>query len=80
MLRKLSILATAVPALLATTVGASAQTSAGLLGSFLDWCWGGDTGGTTSQVPEIDASTGLLALAAIGAALALSWELKRHRA
>lgn len=78
MLRKLSILATAVPALFATTVGASAQT-AGTLSSFWDWCWG-DDGGTTSQVPEIDASTGLLAMAAIGAALILSWEMKRRRA
>ena len=79
MLRKLSILATAVPALFATTVGASAQT-AGFLSSAWDWCWGNDDGGTTSQVPEIDASTGLLAMAAIGAALILSWEMKRRRA
>ncbi len=42
----------------------------------------GGTGGTvpaSSAVPEIDASTGLLTLAAVGAALALAWEIKRRR-
>ncbi|MGE4325119.1 MAG: VPEID-CTERM sorting domain-containing protein [Pseudodonghicola sp.] len=80
MLRKLTIIGASVPALLATTLSASAQTSAATLGSYWDWCWGGSGSGSSSQVPEIDASTGLLALAAIGAALALSWELKRRRA
>ncbi len=32
-----------------------------------------------SRVPEIDASTGLLALAAVAASLALVWEIKRRR-
>lgn len=30
-------------------------------------------------VPEIDASTGALALAALGAALVLAWEINRRR-
>jgi hypothetical protein len=32
------------------------------------------------QVPEIDASTGLLALAAVLAAVAFAWEIRRRRA
>ena len=32
-----------------------------------------------SQVPEIDASTGLLALATVAAAVVLVWELRRRR-
>lgn len=39
---------------------------------------GGDTV-TASSVPEIDASTGLLAMAAVGAALLLAWEVNRRR-
>lgn len=77
MLRKIKIVAASVPALIASTVVASASTTAGR------WHWGhnGGSGGTSnSQVPEIDASTGLLALAAVGAALLLAWELKRRRA
>jgi hypothetical protein len=35
---------------------------------------------TPVAVPEIDASTGLLALAAVLAALALAWEVRRRRA
>ena len=34
----------------------------------------------TTSVPEIDASTGMLALAAVMASLVLAWELKRRRA
>ncbi len=34
---------------------------------------------TYSRVPEIDASTGLLALAAVAAAMVLVWELRRRR-
>ena len=37
-------------------------------------------GGAATSVPEIDASTGLLALAAVMATLVLAWELKRRRA
>ena len=35
--------------------------------------------GNPHGVPEIDAGTGLLALAAVGAALALAWEVNRRR-
>ena len=68
---------------LESAVMASAQ-------SYNGWWWsswwpssGGHsgTGGTqATAVPEIDASTGLLALAAVVASLALAWELKRRRA
>lgn len=79
MYRRVMIPAASLAALLTTTVSASASTAA-TFSSFWNWCWGGSGGGdTTSRVPEIDASTGLLALAAIGAALALSWEVKRLR-
>lgn len=38
-----------------------------------------DSGGTTTtNVPEIDVSSGLLAVAALAATLALVWEIKRH--
>ena len=37
------------------------------------------TGSTTpTAVPEIDASTGLLAMAAIGAAMLFAWERRRR--
>lgn len=39
----------------------------------------GNGKGKPSSVPEIDASTGLLALAALGAALVLAWEINRRR-
>lgn len=42
--------------------------------------WYDDGGSTTHNVPEIDASSGLLAVAAILAALMLAWELRRRRA
>lgn len=66
---------------LGTTVMASAQ-------SYNYWWWsswwtnndGGSGGHETTAVPEIDASTGMLALAAVMAALVLAWELKRRRA
>lgn len=50
---------------------------------FVSW-WGGwsQPGGSTapsSRVPEIDASTGMLALAAVGAAILLAWEVNRRR-
>jgi hypothetical protein len=35
--------------------------------------------GRRISVPEIDASTGALALAALGAALVLAWEINRRR-
>lgn len=41
---------------------------------------GPHSGSTPANVPEIDAASGVLALAAILATLALAWELKRRRA
>ena len=41
---------------------------------------GGNGNGNAYGVPEIDASAGLLTLAAVGAALALAWEVNRRRA
>ncbi|GHG93195.1 VPEID-CTERM sorting domain-containing protein [Pseudodonghicola xiamenensis] len=80
MLRTIKIAAVSVPALIASTIAASASTTAGTWWFPGDWNWGHDGGSNNSQVPEIDASTGLLAMAAIGAALLLSWEMKRRRA
>jgi hypothetical protein len=39
----------------------------------------GGGSGNPSSVPEIDASTGAMALAALGAALLLTWEINRRR-
>ncbi|WP_323775707.1 VPEID-CTERM sorting domain-containing protein [Leisingera sp.] len=36
-------------------------------------------GGRPASVPEIDASTGAMALAALAAALVLAWEVNRRR-
>lgn len=36
-------------------------------------------GGGPAAVPEIDASTGAMALAALAAALVLAWEVNRRR-
>ncbi|MCC5955722.1 MAG: VPEID-CTERM sorting domain-containing protein [Natronohydrobacter sp.] len=49
------------------------------------WNWFGSGGSssspsTTVAVPEIDASTGLLAMAAVGAALLFAWERRRRLA
>jgi hypothetical protein len=48
---------------------------------FRDWHSGsgGDWNGQTAAVPEIDASAGLLAVAAVGAALLFAWECRRRR-
>ncbi|MET4103164.1 hypothetical protein ABIE58_002603 [Roseovarius sp. MBR-78] len=40
---------------------------------------GGSHDGTSSSVPEMDASSGILAIAVVLAALALVWEVKRRR-
>ncbi|WP_245513864.1 VPEID-CTERM sorting domain-containing protein [Antarcticimicrobium luteum] len=81
MYRRVLTSAASLAALLMTSASASASASTWSGGSwtsrFFDWCWG-DTGDTSSRVPEIDASTGLLALATLGAALALAWEVKRR--
>lgn len=48
-----------------------------------NWFFGGYTGttsgGSTSQVPEMDASSGTLAIAVVLAALVLAWEIRRRR-
>lgn len=55
------------------------------------WNWGGHRGGhsggghsgggsTPASVPEIDASTGLLAIAAVLAVMAFVWERRRRQA
>ena len=71
-----------------TTAMASAQGYSWWQRWFYNWSGGGSSssGGsssgtaTASAVPEIDASTGLLAMAAVLATLALAWEIKRRRA
>jgi len=79
MFRKVMTPAVSLAALLASSVAASAQTSScGWWGSWFSWSCGSYDGGS-SRVPEIDATTGLLAVAAVGAALALAWEVKRIR-
>lgn len=77
--RNIMNLAAAIASLLVSASVASAQSTEGsVFWVLIDATW--DGGGTTSsQVPEIDASTGLMALAASLAALALAWELKRRR-
>jgi len=77
MYRRSVTIAASSAALLMSAVSASAG-SCGWFGSWLGARCGGQSGGG-SRVPEIDASTGLLALAAVGAALALAWEIKRRR-
>lgn len=78
MYRRSVTFAVSSAALLMSAASASAQSrDCGWFGSWLGWHCGGSGGG--SRVPEIDASTGLLALAAVGAALALAWEIKRRR-
>ncbi len=47
-----------------------------------DWSifhWGGGGQTTASAVPEIDASSGALALAVIAAAMLLAWEVRRRK-
>jgi hypothetical protein len=71
-----------------TTAMASAQSYSWWSNWYYNWSGsgssssGGSSSGTStaSAVPEIDASTGLLAVAAVLATLALAWEIKRRRA
>jgi len=51
-----------------------------------NWFFGGYTGGgsgghhgQSSSVPEMDAASGVLAIAVVLAALVLVWEIKRRR-
>ncbi|WP_229724204.1 VPEID-CTERM sorting domain-containing protein [Cribrihabitans marinus] len=49
-------------------------------GNWFNWGgWSHGTGPTSSAVPEIDASTGGLAIAAIAAGLLLMREIRRRR-
>lgn len=79
----LSALAAAAAALMATAGPAAAQ---GRPAWWQFWSWWGGHGqvgggaSTIHAVPEIDASTGLLAVAAVLAALAFVWERRRRRA
>lgn len=69
--------------LAATAAAASAQSRGSRWRTWLDnWSGGwtrGDGGTPSSSAPEIDAGSGLLALAVIGAALLLAYEIKRRR-
>jgi hypothetical protein len=66
----------AIPAIFAAST-ASAQSYSWWYYYFGWGTYGG--GGTSSRVPEIDASTGALAIAALGAGLMLAREVKRRR-
>lgn len=67
---------------------AAAQTTSGTCSIWRPWnCLtsggstggtSGSTGGTTASVPEIDASAGLLALAAVVVVMLFVWERKRR--
>lgn len=67
------------------TAGTASAQSGG--SGFWHWWWGwwggwsnpGNSTPPQSSVPEIDASTGGLALAAVCAALFLAWEMNRRR-
>ncbi|WP_245771012.1 VPEID-CTERM sorting domain-containing protein [Natronohydrobacter thiooxidans] len=50
--------------------------------NFWNWFGSGGSGSHTNvaAVPEIDASTGLLAMAAVGAAVLFAWERRRRMA
>lgn len=70
--------ATAIPAFAqdAAASGGLLGGIGGLLGGLLDPLLPGNS--PASSVPEIDASSGLLAVAAVLAALAFAWERKRR--
>lgn len=69
----LSTLAMAGPMMAQTTSG-----SGSWLWNLLRPITGGGGSTTPAAVPEIDASTGLLALAAVAAALLFVWERRRR--
>lgn len=83
MTRVITTLALAGSALAATVSTAAAQTHGGRCSIFSIWnCFGtGEGSGSTPpvNVPEIDASAGLLAIAALTAVMLLAWE-RRSRA
>lgn len=84
---KSALIATA--ALFTTTLPAAAQSAAGWGWSW-SWAWGWGSGpsqgghhGSTppaTTVPEIDVTSSALAVAAVLAALAFTWERSRRRA
>ncbi|MBE1282489.1 MAG: VPEID-CTERM sorting domain-containing protein [Rhodobacteraceae bacterium] len=72
--------AAATPMLFLTAAAASAQSYSGRWWDFWNrGGWSHGSGETRSSVPEIDASTGALAIAAVVAALLLAREIKRRR-
>ncbi|MDZ7907527.1 MAG: VPEID-CTERM sorting domain-containing protein [Gemmobacter sp.] len=83
MTRVITTLALAGSALAASVSTAAAQVQGGRCSIFSIWnCFGhgGGSGSTTpANVPEIDASAGLLAIAALTAVMLLAWE-RRSRA
>lgn len=83
MMQKFRTLSIASALLASSTVAVSAQERGGWLSGWLSSIL--DTIRPTHNVPqhnvpEIDASSGLLAVAAVMAALVLAWEIKRRRA
>jgi len=74
-------LGAAINMYLSGTAVASAQSYGGwLCNRYGIFCQSGPGTTPTTNVPEIDVSSGLLAVAAIAATLALVWEIKRRRA
>lgn len=71
--------AAAVSVFAMSTVPAAAQSASWWSGWWGGWSRPPREETARSAVPEIDASTGLLALAAVGAALLLAWEINRRR-
>jgi hypothetical protein len=80
-------ISTAALALMISASSAMAQSAgAPWWQSWFNSWWGGWSrptpgggGQVSSRVPEIDASTGLLAMAAVTAAVLLAWEVNRRR-
>lgn len=62
-----------------SALAASAQSYSSYYCSYYGYYCNGGGGGTT-DVPEIDAASGLMAMAAVVAMLMLAWEIKRRRA
>ena len=72
-------LAAALNMYLSGTAIASAQSYSHYLCRRYGFYCGGNNHQPTTNVPEIDVSSGLLAVAALAATLALVWEIKRRR-
>lgn len=82
MTRVFSTLALAGSTLAASVSTAAAQSYGGHCSIWSIWnCFGqggGSGSGTPVNVPEIDASAGLLAIAALTAVMLLAWERRRR--